>query len=957
MQNHLATLSTRLSALIHLNIMHIYAYALHIGTLVTSVTLVFLNIWEFFDMFYAKFISLRKKRAYMIKIRKTFIVGIAALLGAVSLSACELPSDTPPSLSSETSQVEEKLLVDIAATNNKASYEVGESLDITVKAHYSDGSYEEVTDYEVSGFYNENPGVQSVTINYKGKVAVVNVYVNPRPVVLENIVVTDNKATSGYEIDDELDIDVVANYSDGTTVELTDYTITTFDNQNAGQQELVVTYQDKTAKVTVTVNPKPIVLENITVTDNKAIDGYEIGDELDITVIATYSDGHTEELQAGEYAVTGYDSMSSGQKDLVVTYNGKTFDLDVTVNPAKLVRIEVVDNKAEAGYEYDEELDLTVTAYYTDNSVVEIKDYEVEGYNNELAGNQEITVTFEEKTANVTIFMKANTFPVTPFETFVVAKDVWVEVPVPYGTGTWTNGTASDTQFGVGFHAETPDTAKTSIDLKYTKVLEEDGWNVVRTNTKYVAKKGNAVINYRTRRNVFSFNLFVTGEPRPVYAESFVLRGPEQLAQGKTTTLTIKYTPSNANQKPYLWTSSDETIATVDENGLVTALELGTVTITAVAKNANQEDISATFNLEVIEQVGDAWTIMLYLCGSNLESDYGAASEDIEEVLAVNSQPEDINFLFQTGGTTYWHNSQISANKLCRFHADNHNLVLDEKIAQNNMGSASTLASYINWGMENYPADKYGVILWNHGGALDGVCFDDNYYGDGLTASEVVTAMNDVFEKNRNSKLEFIGYDACLMGCQDIAEFNAPYFNYMVSSEETEEGDGWDYEGWVDDLYAHKSTEDVLKACCTSFVDQYGSYQNDQTLSVLDLSMMENYFNKFEAFAAAIKTTAKNNLSSFKNLLTSAKCFYGVSSYGLIDAYDAVTKIKANSTYAQYSAQIQEAMDAFNDLVIHNSKGNSAGKAYGLALHACVGSYNDYPQSETHFNTWRSIFF
>ena len=72
--------------------------------------------------------------------------------------------------------------------------------------------------------------------------------------------------------------------------------------------------------------------------------------------------------------------------------------------------------------------------------------------------------------------MKANTFPVTPFETFVVAKDVWVEVPVPYGTGTWTNGTASDTQFGVGFHAETPDNAKTSIDLKYTKVLEEDGW-------------------------------------------------------------------------------------------------------------------------------------------------------------------------------------------------------------------------------------------------------------------------------------------------------------------------------------------------------------------------------------------------------------------------------------------------------------------------------------------------
>ena len=895
----------------------------------------------------------------MIKIRKTLIVGIAALLGAVSLSACDLPVDAPSSLSGETSQAEQKLLVDIAVTNNKASYEVGESLDLTVKAHYSDGSYEEVTDYQVSGFYNENPGVQSVTINYKGKIAVVNVYVNPKPVVLENIVVTDNKAASGYEIDDELDIKVVANYSDGTAVELTDYSVTTFDNQNAGQQELVVTYQDKTANVTVTVNPKPIVLTGIAATDNQAADGYEIGDELDITVIATYSDGHTEELKTGEYSVTGYDNFTSGQQELVVTYNGEVFKLDVTVNPAKLVRIEVVDNKAEAGYEFDDELDLTITAFYTDNSKVEIKDYQVEGYNDELAGNQEITVTFEDATASVTIFMKANAFPVAQFETFVVDKDVWVEVPVPYGTGTWTNGTSQDAIYGAGFHAETQDAnTKTSIDVKYAKILEENDWNVARQSTTYQAKKGNAVIKFRTRRKVFSFDLFVTGEPRPVYAESFVLRGPSTLAIGKTATLNIKYNPSNANQKPYLWTSSDESVATVDLNGVVSALALGTTVITAVAKNANQEDISATFNLEVIEQAGDEWTIMLYLCGSNLESDYGAASEDIAEVLAVNGQPDDVNILFETGGSTYWHNSQVDKNKLCRFHADNKQLVLDEKVTKANMGAASTLSSYINWGMENYPAEKYGVILWNHGGALDGVCFDDNFSGDGLTASEVVTAMNTVYAKNGDSKLEFIGYDACLMGCQDIAEFNAPYFNYMVSSEETENGDGWDYEGWIDDVYAHKSTEAILKACCTSFVNQYGTYDNDQTLSLLDLSKMDNYFTKFEAFAAAIKTTAKNNLSSFKNLLTSAKCFYGVSSYGLIDAYDALTKIKANSTYAQYATVIQEAMDAFNELVIHSSKGNSAGKAYGLALHACVGYWgNDYPQSETHFNTWRSIFF
>ncbi len=904
----------------------------------------------------------------MIKIRKTFIVGIASLLGMVSLSACDLPIDTlSSSFSGETSQVQEKILVDISVTNNKASYEIGESLNLTVKANYSDGSSEEVTDYEASGFYNEYSGVQSVTINYKGKIAVVNVYVKPRPVVLENITVVDNKASTGYEIDDELDIKVTANYSDGHTEELSDYDVTPFDNQNDGQQVLVVTYQDKIANITVTVNPKPVVLTNIVVTDNQAENGYEIGDELNLTVIANYSDGHTEELEADKYEVYGYDNFTSGEQELIVKYNDESYKINVTVNPAKLVKIEVIDNKAGIGYELDDELDLTVTAFYTDNSQIEIQDYDTQGFDDEVPGEQEVKVTFEDASANITVFVKANAFPIQPFEKFVEEKDVWVPVPVPYSTGEWKNGTATDEQFGAGFHAETSD--KGSIDAKYSKVLEEDGWDVARLSTTYKARKANAVINFRTYRKVFNFDLFVTGEQRPVYPESFALRGPENLLVGKTAQIEIDFTPANANQYPYLWTSNNETVATVDENGLVNALSAGEATVTAYALNANKEEISASFTFEVNEPAGDAWTILFYICGADLESggDWGwgwgwgdsggAASEDIAEMLNVPNQPDDINLVIQTGGAKKWTNPKIDASKLCRFHADNGQLVLDEKIARASMGNPNTLESFINWGLENYPAEKVGLVLWNHGGGLGGVCFDENYSDDGLTASEVESAMKNVFQKNAlTDKLEFIGYDACLMQVQDIAEINSKYFNYMIGSEESELGDGWDYEGWIDDLYAYEPTERVLKACCDSFIDCYYHGDNDQTLSYLDLSKMENYLEKFEAFAAAIKDKAKTNLSSFKNLLRTAKCFDEVSSFGLIDAYDAMNKIKANSSYAQYTDVILEAMDAYNELVVYSAVGTDAGKSYGLALHACVSSYCDYPASETNFNTWRSIF-
>ena len=54
----------------------------------------------------------------------------------------------------------------------KTEYKIGEELDLTglvVIAHYSDGSYQEVTDYEVSGFDSAAAGEKTVTVTYQGE--------------------------------------------------------------------------------------------------------------------------------------------------------------------------------------------------------------------------------------------------------------------------------------------------------------------------------------------------------------------------------------------------------------------------------------------------------------------------------------------------------------------------------------------------------------------------------------------------------------------------------------------------------------------------------------------------------------------------------------------------------------------------------------------------------------------
>lgn len=85
---------------------------------------------------------------------------------------------------------------------------------------------------------------------------------------------------------------------------------------------------------------------------------------------------------------------------------------DNETQPLALVRIRVADNKADTGYQIGEELDLTVTAVYDNNSTAVVTGYTVEGFNNQKSGEQIITVMYEvrdvKKGAILTVTVLSN---------------------------------------------------------------------------------------------------------------------------------------------------------------------------------------------------------------------------------------------------------------------------------------------------------------------------------------------------------------------------------------------------------------------------------------------------------------------------------------------------------------------------------------------------------------------
>lgn len=452
----------------------------------------------------------------------------------------------------------------------------------------------------------------------------------------------------------------------------------------------------------------------------------------------------------------------------------------------------------------------------------------------------------------------------------------------------------------------------------------------------------------------------------------------ETISIGGTKQLTATIEPSNASSKTLTWSSSNTTVTTVSSTGLVSAKAVGTSTITVKTNNNKQ----ATCVITVTEQTKDAWTILIYMCGADLESENGFATGDIKEILSVSNQPDDVNIVIETGGSKSWSlgssylsgATKIDSSKLQRWHVENKKLTFDESLSTyTSMGSSSTLQSFVEYGINKYPAEKTGVIFWNHGGAMYGCCYDEKKNDDSLTNSEMKSAFSKALINTGSSKLEFVGYDTCLTQVQDIAEFNSNYFNYMIASEESEAGYGWDYDTWVDDLYAKKPTETILKAVVDGFITDNGgvnSTRSDQTLSYLDLSQMPAYKSAFESFASALKSQLSNNnvtKKTFANWMDQNVKAFAVDAdssetyFCLFDVKDMLNKISNNSTYNPGSSYITAVNTAFSNLVKYSVAQKGAGNAYGLG---CIYSQGQsdatyikqaYTSSETNFSNWLSF--
>ncbi len=189
----------------------------------------------------------------------------------------------------------------------------------------------------------------------------------------------------------------------------------------------------------------------------------------------------------------------------------------------------------------------------------------------------------------------------------------------------------------------------------------------------------------------------------------------------------------------------------------------------------------------------DIWTVFVYMCGSDLESIDGSATDDLMEMQSATELCSGLRFVIEADGAEDWWNDMCVSGKKQRLLISGGGCEVVYSGDSTNMGDPDTLTDFLNWGLSEYGSRHNVLDFWNHGGgSISGVCFDELHDDDSLSLKEIDAALSAVGE-NMSRPFELIGSDACLMATVEFANIIATYGNYMVASQDLESGYGWDY--------------------------------------------------------------------------------------------------------------------------------------------------------------------
>ncbi|MEJ2748863.1 MAG: clostripain-related cysteine peptidase [Anaerolineae bacterium] len=238
-----------------------------------------------------------------------------------------------------------------------------------------------------------------------------------------------------------------------------------------------------------------------------------------------------------------------------------------------------------------------------------------------------------------------------------------------------------------------------------------------------------------------------------------------------------------------------------------------------------------------------------------------------------------------------------------------------------NMSDGNTLVDFVTWAYETFPADKYVLIMSDHGMGWPGGWSDPapggrsdssiplvSRLGDELYLMEIDEALGEIQAQTGLEQFELIGMDACLMGHLEVFSALAPHARYAVASQEVEPALGWAY-----------------------------------ALTAVDLAALPNLMNSVNNLAYTLQSGDQRTVAQARTYAQSFTSVFGSNippSY--IDLGNFSALLQQQSGSGDVSSAANQVLTALNQTIIAEKHGPDKPGATGVSIY--------FPNSQLYGN-------
>ncbi len=327
-----------------------------------------------------------------------------------------------------------------------------------------------------------------------------------------------------------------------------------------------------------------------------------------------------------------------------------------------------------------------------------------------------------------------------------------------------------------------------------------------------------------------------------------------------------------------------------------------------------------SLNLMRLLRSTPTWTFMVYMSDCDLEAWALADLNEMEEIgsddhLNIVVQLDRWESISPTDDRT---NGNWTTAKRLLVQQDNDPVSLGsleiEDLGEINSADPRELEDFTTWAMDEYPADHYALILWNHGSGIDGICWEQSMEEEDVITIQELGSSLDSITDGGTRPIDIIGFDACLMSAIEVAYEIAPYGRYLLGSEITEPNFGWDYSA-LGELQADPFMDEmeIMEAITSSYLAQSTllSTKRSMSLGVVDLAVVPELVEDLDSLSNTINSAGTQEVYNMRIARKYTQPISEGHSSDAVDLRDYIQNIQELSGSDQVRSDSQKVLDTF----------------------------------------------